>query len=180
MLCIIIYYLSLLYYIKNSKKGSAPVPNPRMPVMRKPAPPPAVFLDSTPAAGTIPASFNGDDPKPQPHLQETVSVDPINIYPRMTTIMRWMLPTLTVIISDWLVFFFSLLLLYLITPLSLRGCLIFRTFRILSCILLIYNPVFFLIIYFVASLLLVSLASCSSFFFWLFFLTFFPILLRMY
>ena len=37
------------------------------------------LLDDTPAAGTIPASFNGDDLKPQPHPQETVSIDPLNI-----------------------------------------------------------------------------------------------------
>ena len=37
------------------------------------------LLDGTPAAGTIPSSFNGDDPKPQPHLQETISIDPLNV-----------------------------------------------------------------------------------------------------
>jgi len=41
--------------------------------------PASSFLDNTSAAGTIPASFNGDDSKPQPHPPETVSTDPLTV-----------------------------------------------------------------------------------------------------
>ena len=83
------------------------------------------FLDNTPVAGTIPALFNGGDPKPQPHPQETISIDPLNVSQNdHDNAMN----TLNVNLNYFRLACASLMLFCLIPSMILKSCLVLGLF----------------------------------------------------